>query len=420
MWRYTSLLPQLSLDEPVSMGEGGTPLTQAVRLGRELGVPRLFLKDETRNPTGSFRDRAASLMVSDAWARGFKATVAASNGNIGASLAAYTAKAGLESHVVVPRRVDEGKLAQMMIYDADIEEHGEYVDDSLERAKEWAQETGWYQATPELNPLTVEGQKTIAYELVEQTQGRIDVVVAAVGGGSTVSALWKGFRELHELGLLERLPRLIGVQAEGCAPIVKAFHEDSKVEAAEGADSKALAILVKRPLMGALALEALKASEGSAVTVSDLEMFDAERQLARSEGVFVEPSSASTIACLPRLVKNGDISGDEHVVCLLTGSGLKAPGILAMLARRRRARLLRPQAGMKVRILELLSSEPTHGYGLWRSLGESITLQAVYQHLAALEKRGLIAGGAEAGRKVYRLTGRGKRLVAALSELDAL
>ncbi len=402
------------------MGEGATPLTYAFRLGRELGVPRLSLKDETRNPTGSFRDRAASLMVSDAWARGFKAAVSASNGNIGASLAAYTAKVGLECHVVVPRRVDEGKLAQMLIYDADIEQHGEYVDDSVERAKEWARETGWYQATPELNPLAVEGQKTIAYEVVEQTEGKVDVVVAAMGSGSTIYALWKGFNELHELGLLGPVPRLVGVQAEGCAPIVTAFREGSRIKSLDSADSKALAILVKRPLMGSVALEALRASRGCAVSVSDLEMFDAERRLARLEGVFVEPSSASTIACLSALVESGAVSRDETVVCLLTGSGLKAPGILAMLARRRRARFMRPQAGMKVRLLELLGSEPTHGYDLWKSLGESITLQAVYQHLAALEKRGLIAGSAEAGRKVYKLTGRGKRLLGALSELEAL
>lgn len=402
------------------MGEGATSLTQAVRLGKELGIPRLLLKDETRNPTGSFRDRAASLLVSDAWARGFKATVAASNGNIGASLAAYTAKAGLECHVVVPRRVDEGKLAQMLIYDADIEEHGEYVDESVERAEKWAAETGWYQATPELNPLAVEAQKTIAYELAEKAGQEIDVVVAAMGSGSTVYAVWKGFQELRELGLLDALPRLVGVQAEGCAPIVNAFHEGGQVRSVERAETKALAILVKRPLMGSLALAALKASKGSAVTVSDVEMLDGERLLARLEGVFVEPSSASTIASLPKLVENGTIARDETVVSLLTGSGLKTPGILTMLARRRRARVMRLQAGMKVKILELLASEPTHGYDLWKGLGESITLQAVYQHLAALERRGLIVRSDEAGRKVYRLTGRGRRLLAALSELEAL
>lgn len=422
MWRYSSLLPEVEKNKIVSMGEGFTPLNKASRLGRELEISELYLKDETRNPTGSFRDRAASLIVSNALMLGYKSLVCASNGNMGASLAAYSAKASLSCQVVVPRRVDEGKLAQMLIYDANIQQHGDYVDDAIEKVEAIAKETGWYQATPELNALTIEAQKTIAYELFEQMKERLDLVIAPMGSGSSIYSLWKGFKELQELGLMENLPKIVGVQAESCAPIVEAFQEKGRLKVLRNPETKALAILVKNPLMGKLALDSLKESGGMALATSDFEIFQAEKKLARLEGIFVEPSSASTISAAAKIVEEGlmGVGRDTGIVCLLTGSGLKAPEILDMLAKRRRTTYLRPEVTMKTRILEILEEGETHGYDLWKKLGEVVSLQAVYQHLSELEKKGLVVGRLIKERKLYCLTKKGRRILEALKELRSL
>ncbi|MEM3641724.1 MAG: pyridoxal-phosphate dependent enzyme, partial [Candidatus Bathyarchaeia archaeon] len=213
-WRYRSLLPPVK--NAISLGEGGTPLHKADRLAENIGLAKLYLKDETRNPTNSYRDRAAALLTSNAIDLKYDAVVCASNGNLGASIAAYSAKAGLVSHVIVPKLVDVGKLAQMLVYDAVIEEFGETVDDSICRAKVLAEESGWYQATAELNPLAVEAQKTVAYEVCEQF-GVPDWFIVPMGIGGTIYSLWKGFKELENLGKTKTLPKMVGVQPEGCA-----------------------------------------------------------------------------------------------------------------------------------------------------------------------------------------------------------
>ena len=179
----------------VSLGEGGTPLHKAERLAKAVGLKDLYLKDETRNPTNSYRDRAAAFLTSNAIDQGFEALVCATNGNMGASLAAYSAKAELICHVLVPKVVDVGKLAQMIAYDAVIEESGDIVDDSIRKAADLAKETGWYQATAELNPLVVEAQKTISFEINEQFTVP-DWVIVSMGSGGTIYSLWKGFKEL--------------------------------------------------------------------------------------------------------------------------------------------------------------------------------------------------------------------------------
>ncbi|MCW4020285.1 MAG: pyridoxal-phosphate dependent enzyme, partial [Candidatus Bathyarchaeota archaeon] len=211
-WRYRRLLPEVK--NLATMQEGGTPLYKAERLAQEMGLSRLYLKDETRNPTNSFRDRSAALMVSNILDSGFTAAVCATNGNMGASLSAYCAKYEVNCHVIIPKLVDMGKLAQMLVYDAVIEEHGETVDKAIERAERLAEETGWYQATPELNPLVIEAQKTVAFEVAEQL-GVPDWYIVSMGSGGTVYSTWRGFVELHKLGKIKKLPRIVGVQAEG-------------------------------------------------------------------------------------------------------------------------------------------------------------------------------------------------------------
>jgi len=318
----------------ISLGEGGTPLRKAERLAERLGLRELYLKDETRNPTNSFRDRAAALLTSNAIDLKHDTLICATNGNLGASLAAYSAKAGLICHVIVPKFVDVGKLAQMLVYDAVIEEFGETVDDSIRKAQALADETGWYQATAELNPLVIEAQKTIAYEVYEQF-GVPDWFIVSMGGGGTIYSIWKGFKELEQLGITKGLPKMIGVQPEGCAPIAKTLLEN-RPEPTKIAKpfTRALAVLVTDPLQGELAIKAIKESKGLTSTVSDSTIFQAELQVAKLEGMFAEPASSATIAALKKLVKNRKISKNDRVVCLITGSGLKATDVLQALTKK--------------------------------------------------------------------------------------
>ncbi|MFX1598745.1 MAG: threonine synthase [Promethearchaeota archaeon] len=418
-WRYASFLPEVKVEHRISLGEGGTPIIPAKRLSKKIGLTGLSLKDETRNPTNSFRDRAATLMVSNSFEYGYKHLVCASNGNLGASVAAYAAKAGLECSVIVPRRVHVGKLAQMYAYNAQITTSGDIVDDSIEMAEKLAREEGFYQATDGLNPLTIESQKTMAFEIWEQTDVP-DWIIAPMGSGGTVYSLWKGFRELEVLDLSNKMPRIVGVQAEGCAPIVEAFEGEGGIKSPRKAETDALAILVKRPLIGEQALKAIRESDGFAISVSDESIRKAEGLLAQSEGLFSELASAATISCVQKLVTDGAIDSTDKVVCLITASGLKAPYVLEALIRHPKVVGVRGKVSVKLRILRLLELGKSYGYLIWNSLGRSISLQAVYQHLTELEDKDLISSKEEGKRKYYQIMGRGKRVLDALEELAAL
>jgi len=417
-WRYINLLPPVQ--HIVSLGEGGTPLHKAERLAEKLGLRELYLKDETRNPTNSFRDRAAALLTSNAIDLKHDTLICATNGNLGASLAAYSAKAGLICHVIVPKLVDVGKLAQMLIYDAVIEEFGETVDDSIHRAEALANETGWYQATAELNPLVIEAQKTIAYEVYEQF-GVPDWFIVSMGGGGTVYSILKGFKELKQLGTTKSLPKMIGVQPEGCAPIVKTLVEKSSepIKIAKPS-TRALAVLVANPLQSELAIKAIKESKGLTLMISDSKIFTAELQIAKLEGMFAEPASSATIAALEKLVKKGKIRKNDSVVCLITGSGLKATDILQALTKKQKTAVLGLEISTKEKILRILSKKDTYGYDLWKKLGKIMTRGAIYQHLNELSEKGLITGYAKNGRKFFRITKRGRKALRAIDDLKLL
>ena len=417
-WRYKQMLPPVQ--HVVSLGEGGTPLHKADRLAKANGLKELYLKDETRNPTNSYRDRAASLLTSNAIDLGYEAMVSASNGNMGASLAAYSAKAGLICHVIVPKVVDVGKLAQMIAYDAIIEEFGDIVDDSIRKAAAIAKETGWYQATAELNPLVVEAQKTISYEVYEQF-GVPEWVLVPMGSGGTIYSLWKGFKELKQLGITKQLPKIVGVQPEGCAPIVNTFASgNSTLEKSCNPSTHALAILVGEPLQSELAVKAITESKGLALTVSDTEILSAELQIAKLEGVFAEPASSATVAALEKLVKENRISSDSSVVCLITGSGLKATDVLQAMTKKQKTAGLGLEISTKEKILRILNDKDTYGYDLWKKLGKIMTRAAVYQHLNELSEKGLIVGYEENGKKFFRITEHGKRALAAFDDLKLL
>jgi threonine synthase len=417
-WRYKQLLPPVQ--HMVSLGEGGTPLHRAERLAKSLGLKELYLKDETRNPTNSYRDRAAALLTSNAIDQDFDTLICATNGNMGASLAAYSAKAGLICHLIVPEVVDVGKLAQMLAYDAVIEEFGEILDDSIRKAAAIAEETGWYQATAELNPLVVEAQKTIAYEVYEQF-GVPEWVLVSMGSGGTIYSLWKGFKELKQLGLTDALPKIVGVQTEGCAPIVGALTKGaSKSEKISNPVTRALAILVAEPLQSELAENAISKSGGLALTVSDSEILAAELQVAKLEGVFAEPASSATIAALEKLVQNGKIRKNDSVVCLITGSGLKATDVLQALTKKQKTAVLGLEISTKEKILRILSRKDTYGYDLWKKLGKTMTRAAVYQHLNELSEKGLIVAYEKSGKKFFRVVERGKKALAAIDDLKLL
>ena len=414
-WRYREMLPPVK--HMVSLGEGATPLHKAERLAKTVGLKDLYLKDETRNPTSSYRDRAAAFLTSNAIDQGFEALVCASNGNMGASLAAYSAKAGLICHVLVPKVVDVGKLAQMIAYDAVIEESGDIVDDSIRKAADLAKETGWYQATAELNPLVVEAQKTISFEINEQLAVP-DWVIVPMGSGGTIYSLWKGFKELKQLGLTNSLPRMAGVQTEGCAPIVSKLNEKSFSKSCNPS-TRALAILVGEPLQSDLAIKAIQESNGLALTVSDEEILASELLVAKLEGVFAEPASSATVAALQKL-KTQEISSDCSVVCLVTGSGLKATDVLQALTKKQKAAGLGLAVSTKQKILKILSEKDSYGYDLWKQLGQIMTRAAVYQHLNELADKGLVVGYEENGKKFFRITERGRKVLAAFDEIQLL
>ena len=417
-WRYRPLLPKV--EHIVSLGEGGTTLHDSKRLRDAIGLRRLYLKDESQNPTNSFRDRCASLIITNAVDLGYDTLVAATTGNLGASLAAYSAKADLSCNLIVPKVVDMGKLAQMIAYDASIEEHGGTVEDAIDHAEKLGKETGWYQATFELNPLAVEALKTIALEVVEQI-GVPGWVVAPMGSGGTIYALWKGFKELEVSGRADSMPRLVGVQAEGCSPIVGAFLEEKEHPLRiKKAETRALAICVKRPAYGEAALEALKESRGVAVSVRDEEMLKTEMELAQLEGIFAEPASAATVACLRKLLDRGVLDPSDTVVCLITSSGLKTTDILNTLNKRRKSLGLSYRLATKERILRTIERGRTYGYDLWKRMGKRMTLGAVYQHLSELEDRGLITSYMEGKRRYFELTTRGRNVLRALDELKSL
>lgn len=331
MWRFFPLLPVLQRSSIVSLGEGGTPRLEAPRLGAALGLENLTVKDETRNPTGSFKDRMLSVGISRAKELGKSTVAVQSSGNVAAAAAAYAAKAGLQAKVFVPRSVPEEKLAQILMYGAELfridETSPAAVFDLMDEA---AQRFDWHvvATTALYNPFTLEGAKTIAYELADDVP---DWLVAPVGGGGNIGSLWRGFREMKALGAIDRLPRLAGVQAEGCAPFVDAIRLGLSWKDAAGTRWPSI-----RTVCGAIAddvvfdahiaVPAVVESGGVAIAVSDEETLAAEKLVAETEGLFVEPSSATAVAALKKLVERGTIDTKSSVCCLATGTGFKDMG----------------------------------------------------------------------------------------------
>lgn len=433
IWKFHPLLPLDSVQQVISLGEGGTFLQRCDRLARECGVRRLYLKNETTNPTGSFMDRGVAVELSEAASLGVRSVQCAPTGNLGASLAGYAARAGMRCILYVSSDINPGKLLQMVAYDAEVKVG------SPPSPLEKSEKSLW--VTP-VDPYILEGEKTIIFEVCEQLGWRTPSrIIAPVGTGGLFSMLWKGLRELSQTRLIEDgEPRLTSVQAEGCDPIVTAFEGHyEKVKPATHVDTLAVDLKVPSPPLGEMVLEAIRASHGSAVAVSDEEILEATRLLAKTEGVFAEPAAASTVAALRKMVEERTIDPWEEAVCVITGAGLKDPSAtLRLLDRHRRIKflverrgrgLLNSLGGTKIKILRLLEGGEAYGYGIWRALDErygvQVKIPSVYQHLSELEALGLIEKGrslevrGKPTRQCFVLTAKGRETLNTLARLGA-
>lgn len=320
VWRYASFLPEFR--RIITMHEGGTPLYRCDRISERLGV-ELCVKFEGANPTGSFKDRGMTVGMSRAADLGRECVVCASTGNPSASMAAYAAKAGMEAVVVLPEgKTAAGKLAQALFYGTSVFEVDGSFDDAMKIVERYAGEGHAYLLNS-LNPFRPEGQKTIGFEIAEELEG-IDRVFVPVGNGANIWAIYKGFREFLEAVLMESMPGMVGVQAEGAMPVVRAYR-DGIFEPVGRPETVATAIRIGNPVNAGKALPAIRESGGSALAVSDEEILQAQRELALMEGIGVEPASAAGLAGLKRMVASGAVGAGERVVCVATGHLLKDP-----------------------------------------------------------------------------------------------
>ncbi len=315
----------------VDLNVGFTPLRRARRLGDALGLRELYVKDDTVNPSGSFKDRPAAVAVSKALDFKAAAVGCASTGNLAAAVAAHAAKANLPCYVFIPAGTESAKIVQASSYGARIVAVQGTYDDANRLAAEAAERYGWAFANINIRPYYVEGSKTLAFETCEQLDWTPpDRAIVPVGSGALLCAIHKGFHELTKVGLLDRDEvKITGAQAEGCSPVVSAFKNGGdEILPVENPDTVAKSLAIGDPGDGLYAAQVMRRSGGLAESVSDWEIIDAIRLLAKTEGVFTEPAGAVTIAALRRLLENGDISADERIVCYVTGNGLKAPDCL--------------------------------------------------------------------------------------------
>ena len=326
VWRYEKAFPIDKGTPHVALGEGGTPLVRSVSIGKSTKFKALHLKNEGQNPTGSFKDRGMTVAVTRALEAGATTLICASTGNTSASLAAYAARAGLRAVVLLPAgRVAPGKLIQAAAHGAKILKVDGDFERALEIVREVAAADDEIYLMNSINPYRVEGQKTAAFEMYEQLGLKVpDFVVLPVGNAGNISAVWKGFEELHEWGVTKKLPVMVGVQASGAAPIVEAItKKGDTVEAWPEPSTVASAIRIGNPVSWKKAMKAIRKSGGTAISVEDKEIMKARDELASKEGIFLEPASAAPVAALPHL--HDLIRPDDIVVCIGTGSGLKDP-----------------------------------------------------------------------------------------------
>ena len=326
MWRYGPLLPVADPENIISLGEGNTPLIRTGRLGEKLGAANLLVKDESANPTGTFKARGMACAVSMAKELGAKKLVTPSAGNAGSALAAYAAAAGMEAHIFMPRDVPQANYIECKMFGAHTTLVDGLISDCGRIVAERKDAEGWFDVSTLKEPYRIEGKKTMGLELAEQLGWRLPgAIFYPTGGGVGMIGMWKAFDELEQIGWIgPKRPKMIAVQAAGCAPIVKAFEEGAAAsEFWEGASTLAAGLRVPKALGDFLVLKAVRESNGTCLGVSDQDLLAAGRLLAESEGLFVAPEGAACFAALQQLLDNGFLKKDEEIVIYNTGTGLK-------------------------------------------------------------------------------------------------
>jgi threonine synthase len=331
LWRYAELLP-VAPEAPVDLGAGFTPLIRADRLAEELGLGELWLKNDTVNPTGSFKDRVVSVALTKARELGFKVAACASTGNLGNSVAAHAAHAGLSSYVFIPHNLERGKVLGSAIYGTTLIAVDGTYDDINRLCSELADEQpDWAFVNQNVRPYYSEGSKTLAFETAEQLGWQApDHVVVPVASGSQLTKIAKGFRELAKVGLIDEHPvRISGAQAAGCGPVAEAFVTGASHVTPVKPHTIAKSLAIGNPADGNYVLDEVRSSGGALTGVCDEEIIDAIRLLARTEGIFAETAGGVTIASLRRLAEKGVVRDDERVVAYITGNGLKTADVVA-------------------------------------------------------------------------------------------
>ncbi len=327
MWRWREMLPVMAQEHMLSLGEGDAPLLHLGNLGAELGLSQLYVKDESINPTGTFKARGLAAAVSKAREFGIAKVIIPTAGNAGGAMAAYAARGGMQAHIFMPADTPYANQYESQIVGATVELVEGLISDAAQLARQKAAAEGWFDVSTFKEPYRTEGKKIMGYELAEQLDWTLpDVIVYPTGGGTGLVGMWKAFKEMAALGWLEstRRPRMVAVQAAGCAPIIKAFHDGAgSSQFWEGAQTIAAGLRVPRSFADQIILSDLNESNGNAVAVSDEAIVDAQKCLAQTEGIFAAPEGAATLAGLEQLVKDGWINPDERVVLFNTGSGLK-------------------------------------------------------------------------------------------------
>ncbi|MBI5208708.1 MAG: threonine synthase [Elusimicrobia bacterium] len=323
VWRWRDLMPIKAFRGVPVVRIGGTPLYKADRLAADLGLSGVYLKDDGRNPSASFKDRAGAVVVAKALELGERTVTGASTGNAASSMACLAAGLGLKTIIFVPEKAPAAKIAQLLVFGATVIAVKGTYDQAFDLCLKATDEYGWYNRNTGHNPFTREGKKTASFEIVEQLGWKVpDKVFVSVGDGNIISGLWKGFKDFYSLGLIDRLPRLVGVQAEKSDAVKRAFESDGVIRPVSG-DTLADSISVSLPRDGEAAVQALTESQGFAVSVTDTEILDAMRATARREGVFGEPAGVAAVAGLRKAAARGQVQAGEKIVAVITGNGLK-------------------------------------------------------------------------------------------------
>lgn len=326
MWRFHELLPVSDARYRITLGEGGKPILRLDKLGRQLGLNQLFLKDEGQNPTGSFKALGLAAAVSRALELGVTEFVIPTAGNAGGALAAYAARAGVLAHVYMPQDAPLINILEVQMTGADLQLVNGLINDAGREAASAASEAGWFDVSTLKEPYRLEGKKIMGYELAMAFDWLLpDVIIYPTGGGTGLIGMWKSFDEMEALGWISsKRPRMVAVQADGCAPIVKAFHEGRDVaEPWQDASTLASGLRVPVAIGSRLMLQVLRDSEGTAVAISDNQIREAQALLSSSEGIFPCLEGAATIGALIPLIEQGWLGADERVLVFNTGTGLK-------------------------------------------------------------------------------------------------